>query len=115
MDGEKMIELRTPIAETAVRALKVGDEVTISGALFTGRDAVHKYLHEGGQLPAGVNLKEGVLYHCGPVLIKDEQGNWKCVAAGPTTSIREEPYQGQIIRDFGLRGVIGKGGMAEKT
>src|SRR6266850_7654887 len=110
-----MIELRTPIAETAVRALKVGDEVTISGTLFTGRDAVHKYLHEEGQLPAGVNLKEGVLFHCGPVVIKDEQGNWKCVAAGPTTSIREEPYQWQVIRDFGLRGVIGKGGMGEKT
>jgi len=55
------------------------------------------------------------LYHCGPVVIKDEQGNWKCVAAGPTTSIREEPYQWQIIRDFGLRGVIGKGGMGDKT
>ncbi len=110
-----MTDLRIPISETAVRALKVGDEVTISGTLFTGRDAVHKYLHEGGQLPAGVNLKEGVLYHCGPVVIKDEQGNWKCVAAGPTTSIREEPYQWQVIRDFGLRGVIGKGGMGEKT
>src|SRR6266571_90957 len=110
-----MIELRTPLEESAVRSLKVGDEVTISGRLFTGRDAVHKYLHEGGKLPAGVNLKDGILYHCGPVVIKDEQGNWKCVAAGPTTSIREEPYQGQIIRDFGLRGVIGKGGMAEKT
>ena len=110
-----MIELRTPISETAIRALKVGDEVTISGTLFTGRDAVHKYLYQGGQLPAGVNLKEGILYHCGPVVIKDEQGNWKCVAAGPTTSIREEPYQWQVIRDFGLRGVIGKGGMGEKT
>ncbi len=110
-----MIPLTTPVSESAVRALKVGDEVEISGVLFTGRDAVHKYLHEGGQLPAGVNLNGGILYHCGPVIIKDEQGNWKCVAAGPTTSIREEPYQGQIIRDFGIRGVIGKGGMAERT
>jgi len=110
-----MIELSTPVSEEAIRALKVGDEVTISGTLFTGRDAVHKYLHEGGQLPAGVNFKGGILYHCGPVVIKDEQGNWKCVAAGPTTSIREEPYQWQVIRDFGLRGVIGKGGMGEKT
>jgi tartrate/fumarate subfamily iron-sulfur-dependent hydro-lyase beta chain len=110
-----MIELTTPISEAAVRALKVGDEVAISGTLFTGRDAVHKYLHDGGQLPPGVNLNGGILYHCGPVIIKDEQGNWKCVAAGPTTSIREEPYQAQIIRDLGLRGVIGKGGMGEKT
>jgi fumarate hydratase class I len=110
-----MIELTTPLSEAATRALKVGDEVTIRGTLFTGRDAVHKYLHEGGQLPAGVNFSGGILYHCGPVVLKDEQGNWNCTAAGPTTSIREEPYQGQIIRDFGLRGVIGKGGMGEKT
>jgi fumarate hydratase class I len=110
-----MISLTTPISEHAVRALKVGDEVVITGTLFTGRDAVHKYLHDGGQLPAGINLKGGILYHCGPVIIKDEKGNWKCVAAGPTTSIREEPYQWQVIRDLGLRGVIGKGGMGDKT
>jgi fumarate hydratase class I len=110
-----MISLTTPVSESAIRSLKVGDEVAITGRLFTGRDAVHKYLHEGGALPEGVNFSGGILYHCGPVIIKDEQGNWKCVAAGPTTSIREEPYQGQIIRDFGLRAVIGKGGMGEKT
>jgi len=110
-----MIQITTPVSEAAVRALKVGDEVAITGTLFTGRDAVHKYLHDGGQLPASVNLRGGIIYHCGPVIIKDPQGQWKCVAAGPTTSIREEPYQWQIIRDFGLRGVIGKGGMGEKT
>jgi fumarate hydratase subunit beta len=110
-----MTKLTLPFTEEKIRALKVGDEVTISGTLFTGRDAVHKYLHEGGQLPAGVSFRDGIIYHCGPVVIKDEQGNWKCVAAGPTTSIREEPYQWQIIRDFGVRGVIGKGGMGDRT
>ncbi len=110
-----MIKLHTPLSEQAIRSLKVGDEVSLTGVLFTGRDAVHKYLHEGGRLPEGVSFVGGVLYHCGPVVIQDEQGNWKCVAAGPTTSIREEPYQGQIIRDFGLRGVIGKGGMGDNT
>jgi len=110
-----MIQLTTPIDQAAVRQLKVGDEVSITGVLYTGRDAVHKYLHEGGQLPLGVNLLGGVLYHCGPVVIKDSEGNWKCVAAGPTTSIREEPYQWQVIRDVGLRAVIGKGGMGDKT
>ena len=110
-----MIKLSYPFTEEKTRALKVGDEVAITGTLFTGRDAVHKYLHEGGQLPPEVNLQNGILYHCGPVVIKDEQGHWKCVAAGPTTSIREEPYQWQVIRDFGLRGVIGKGGMGERT
>src|ERR1043165_9516453 len=110
-----MIALTTPVSESTVRSLKVGDEVFISGTLYTGRDAVHKYLHEGGQLPPAVNLRDGILYHCGPVVIKDAQDQWKVVAAGPTTSIREEPYQGQIIKEFGLRGVIGKGGMGERT
>jgi fumarate hydratase class I len=110
-----MTKLSTPVSEATIRALNVGDEVCISGTLFTGRDAVHKYLHEGGQLPPAVNLREGILYHCGPVVLKDEQGNWKCTAAGPTTSIREEPYQGKVIADLGLRGVIGKGGMGDRT
>jgi len=110
-----MIQITTPISKATISQLKVGDEVGITGVLFTGRDAVHKYLHEGGKLPPGVNLEGGILYHCGPVVIKDESGHWKCVAAGPTTSIREEPYQWQVIRDLGLRGVIGKGGMGEKT
>jgi tartrate/fumarate subfamily iron-sulfur-dependent hydro-lyase beta chain len=110
-----MISLTAPFTEEKIRALKVGDEVAISGVLFTGRDAVHKYLHDGGRLPEGVSFRDGLLYHCGPVVIKDERGEWKCVAAGPTTSAREEPYQGQIIREFGLRGVIGKGGMGERT
>jgi fumarate hydratase class I len=92
----------------------VGDEVLISGVVFTGRDAVHKYLHEGGTLPPEVKLHDGILYHCGPVVMKDGDG-WKVTAAGPTTSIREEPYQWQVIRDFGVRGVIGKGGMGDRT
>lgn len=110
-----MISLRPPISEQTIRSLKVGDSVEISGVLFTGRDAVHKYLHEGGKLPPEVQLEGGILYHCGPVVLKDDKGNWKVTAAGPTTSIREEPYQWQVIRDFKLRGVIGKGGMAERT
>jgi fumarate hydratase subunit beta len=110
-----MTKLTSPFTEEKVRALKVGDAVEISGILFTGRDVVHKYLHEGGTLPPEVKLRDGIIYHCGPVVMQDEQGGWKVTAAGPTTSIREEPYQGQIIKDFGLRGVIGKGGMGDRT
>ncbi len=110
-----MISLTTPLTEQSTRSLRVGDEVGISGVVFTGRDAVHKYLHDGGPLPPGVSLADGIIYHCGPVVIKDADGQWKVVAAGPTTSTREEPYQGQIIRDMGVRGVIGKGGMGPKT
>jgi fumarate hydratase class I len=113
--GLGVIQLVPPFTEQKIRGLKVGDEVSISAVLFTGRDAVHKHLHEGGDLPPEVHLRDGLLYHCGPVVIKDEQGRWKVTAAGPTTSIREEPYQGDIIRKFGLRGVIGKGGMGERT
>ena len=110
-----MIKLSFPFTEEKIRALKVGDEVLISGVVFTGRDAVHKHLHEGGQLPPGVSLHDGIIYHCGPVVLKQDDGSWRATAAGPTTSIREEPYQSQIIRDFGLRGVIGKGGMGDRT
>lgn len=110
-----MIPLSAPFSEDKIRALKVGDEVAISGILFTGRDAVHKYLHEGGALPSGVSFRDGIIYHCGPVVLEEGPGAWRVVAAGPTTSIREEPYQGGIIREFGLRGVIGKGGMGART
>jgi fumarate hydratase subunit beta len=110
-----MTKLTFPFTEDKIRALKVGDEVLISGVVFTGRDAVHKYLHEGGKLPPGVTLKDGIMYHCGPVMMSQPDGTFKCTACGPTTSIREEPYQWQVICDFGLRGVIGKGGMGAKT
>lgn len=110
-----MVPLTLPLSEEKIRALRVGDPVELSGVVFTGRDVVHKYLHEGGVLPAGVSFRGGALYHCGPVVIKDQDGQWKVTAAGPTTSIREEPYQAQIIRDFGIRAVIGKGGMGDRT
>lgn len=109
-----MIRLEQPFTEEKIRALKVGDEVLISGIVFTGRDAVHKYLYEGGELPPGVDISNGIIYHCGPVVMKEGDG-WKVTAAGPTTSIREEPYQADIIRKFAIRGVIGKGGMGDKT
>ena len=107
--------LSSPLSGETIRELKVGDQVLISGTVFTGRDAVHKYLHDGGELPGEVNLDGGILYHCGPVVLRDVNGEWKVTAAGPTTSIREEPYQGDIMKRFGIRGVIGKGGMANKT
>ena len=110
-----MTELTTPISEEQIRALKVGESVAISGVVYTGRDAVHKYLHEGGELPEGGNLEGSIIYHCGPVVVKDDAGDWQVTAAGPTTSIREEPYQADIMKKFGVRGVIGKGGMGPKT
>jgi fumarate hydratase class I len=108
----KEFRLRTPISEEDARKLKVGDVVLLSGRIVTGRDAIHKHLSTHDS-PA--DLKGTVIYHCGPVMLKDEGGEWHVQAAGPTTSIREEPYQAMIIEKFGLRGVIGKGGMGPKT
>lgn len=105
------IVLQTPISEEQIRSLRVGDVVIIQGEMHTGRDALHKYLMDHD---APVDLNGAVIYHCGPVMLKDEDG-WHVKAAGPTTSIREEPYQGDIIKKFGIRAVIGKGGMGPKT
>ena len=105
------VALRAPLSDADVRALKVGDVVLVSGRMFTGRDAVHSHLMKN---EPPVDLRGSVLYHCGPVAVK-EGGGWKINAAGPTTSIREEPYQGEIIKRYGVRVVIGKGGMGAKT
>ncbi len=110
LSGREVV-LRAPISEEQVRALKVGDVVLVSGEVFTGRDAVHAHLMKN---PPPVSLDGGVLYHCGPVMLK-ENGRWVSKAAGPTTSIREEPYQADIIRNYGVRVVVGKGGMGAKT
>jgi fumarate hydratase class I len=107
----EVVRLNTPLRDEEVRKLKVGDVVLLSGVVFTGRDAVHKYLHDGGELDV---IRDGVIYHCGPVVLKQD-GNYRVVAAGPTTSIREEPYQADIIKRFGVKAVIGKGGMGAKT
>jgi fumarate hydratase class I len=112
MTGGRTVELTTPISEEQIRQLKVGDIVILNGLIYTGRDALHKYLMDHD---APVDLNGGVIYHCGPVMLKDKDGKWQVKAAGPTTSIREEPYQADIIKKFGIRAVIGKGGMGKKT
>lgn len=110
LTGREVI-LSPPLTEEQVRALRVGDVVLIRGEVFTGRDAVHAHLVKH---PPEVDLNGAVLYHCGPVVLK-ENGEWKVKAAGPTTSMREEPYEHEIIRRYGVRAVVGKGGMGQKT
>jgi fumarate hydratase class I len=110
-EKQSAIALRTPLTEADVRKLKAGDIVLLSGTVFTGRDAVHQYLHKGGNLDV---LQDGVIYHCGPVILEDN-GTYRVMAAGPTTSIREEPYQDEVIKRFGIKAVIGKGGMGPRT
>ncbi len=107
-----MKKLTYPFTEDAVRALKAGDAVSISGRLYTGRDKFHKFFADGGTLP--VDFHNGALYHCGPVCVRDGDG-WRVVAAGPTTSVRENPYEPAFIEASGVRLVIGKGGMDDAT
>ena len=110
LTGREVV-LTPPLTEQQMRALKVGDVVLISGEMFTGRDNVHAYLMKNAP---PVDLRGAALYHCGPVMLKQGE-QWTVKAAGPTTSIREEPYQADVIRRYGVRAVIGKGGMGAKT
>jgi fumarate hydratase class I len=110
LTGREVI-LTAPLTETQMRALKVGDVVLINGEMYTGRDNVHAHLMKN---PPPVDLHGAVLYHCGPVMLQ-EGGQWKVKAAGPTTSSREEPYQAEVIKRYGVRAVVGKGGMGAKT
>ena len=105
------IRLTLPLDEVQVRALKVGDVVLLNGPMHTGRDSLHHYLltHD-----SPVPLEGSAIYHCGPVSLKRGE-KWFINAAGPTTSSREEPYQGDLLRKFRIRAVIGKGGMGGKT
>lgn len=110
-----MAELKLPLDERTVRDLRVGMHVELTGRMVTGRDAAHKWLLEECREEVIPFLEGTVIYHCGPVVRQHEDGSWEFVAAGPTTSIREEPYQSEVIRQYGLRGVIGKGGMGART
>ena len=123
------IKLTIPISDEAIRGLQVGDSVLLSGVMITGRDAVHKWLADTfikkTRQPAGDDLEVyqairpildgGLIYHCGPVVGGLDTKQYRFVAAGPTTSIREEPYQGDVMHHFNLKGVIGKGGMARQN
>jgi len=113
-----MTTLTYPFREADVRALRAGDAVSINGIIWTGRDRFHKHFADGGRLP--VDFRDGALYHCGPVVVRGERGmgngeGWKVVAGGPTTSVRENAYEPDFIAKTGVRLIIGKGGMDERT
>jgi tartrate/fumarate subfamily iron-sulfur-dependent hydro-lyase beta chain len=124
-----MKHITTPVSDEAIRDLKVGDTVAISGMMVTGRDAAHKWMMDtfikktrqpqGDDLQVYEELKKllngSIIYHCGPVVAGLDTKDYKFIAAGPTTSIREEPYQADVMKHFNVKGVIGKGGMGAKT
>ena len=101
-----------PFTGAKVRELRIGDLVSLSGWIVTGRDRLHKALCEGTRPP--VELKDGAIFHCGPIMVRHD-GQWRVLAAGPTTSLREEAYMAQIIEKHRVRVVIGKGGMGPDT
>ena len=119
-----MKELAYPFSEKSIRALRAGDAVSITGRIYTGRDKLHKFFADGGKLT--VDFRDGALYHCGPVVIGNgrerspepsdgARSRFRVVAAGPTTSVRENPYEPDFIAKTGVRIIIGKGGMDAKT
>jgi fumarate hydratase class I len=124
-----MRKINIPISDEIIRDLKMGDPVLLSGVILTGRDTVHKWMvetfvdktrqPEGDDLEVYEAIKPlldgGIIYHCGPVVAGMDTGDYRFVAAGPTTSIREEPYEGPVMKHFNIKGVIGKGGMGPKT
>ena len=124
-----MKKITTPVSDEAIRDLKVGDSVAISGMMVTGRDAAHKWMidtfikktrpPQGDDMQVYEELKKllngSIIYHCGPVVTGLDTKDYKFIAAGPTTSIREEPYQADVMKHFNVKGVIGKGGMGTKT
>ncbi len=124
-----MKEITIPISPDTIKSLHTGDTVALSGIMATGRDTVHKWMIDtfirNTRKPEGDDLevyekikpifKESIIYHCGPVVSGVDTGEYKFVAAGPTTSIREEPYQSEVLHHFDMRGVIGKGGMGANT
>jgi tartrate/fumarate subfamily iron-sulfur-dependent hydro-lyase beta chain len=111
-----MKTLNLPLTKDDVLSLHAGDMVSISGRIITGRDKLHKYLvnEKPSKKQMPVNLEGTILYHCGPVVKKTSKG-YEIVAGGPTTSMRVEMYEPEIIRTYGIRGVIGKGGMGRQT
>jgi len=124
-----MKNITVPVNDDFILNLEVGEPVMINGLMVTGRDVVHKWMIETfirkTRKPEGDDMKVyealrpllngGLLYHCGPVVSGVETGDYGFVAAGPTTSIREEPYQAEVLEHFNIRGVIGKGGMGPST
>jgi len=109
-------KLKTPITEEQIRKLNVNDTIYITGTMVTARDQAHRRALElakkGEKIP--IDLKGLAVFHCGPI-VKKEGDKWIAVAAGPTTSTRMDIFEDEFIKTFGVRVVVGKGGMGKRT
>lgn len=129
VDRSGVIKLTTPLSKEHALSLKLGDVVLINGQVVTGRDKIHKFLVNEKPAKDSIpfDLKGGIIYHCGPIIKdsnrlsvinnenKEECSSLQVIAAGPTTSMRVEMYEADVIRDYSIRGIIGKGGMGDRT
>ncbi len=103
-----------PVSTEKIRKLNVGDIIYVTGKIFTARDEAHHMMLEKDKDSLDFNPSEMALFHCGP-LMKKENGKWKVVSAGPTTSSRMEIFEDKFIEKYGINIIIGKGGMGERT
>lgn len=105
--------LTTPVTAEDIKDLRIGDIVYLTGCLVTGRDDVHhRVVHEHMKCP--VDFKDIAIFHAGPI-IKENPGHNEMISIGPTSSIRMEADAAEFIKETGVRIMVGKGGMGEKT
>jgi len=123
------VPLTFPLSDEIIHSLRTGDSVLLNGVILTARDTAHKWMHDrfiSKKIAPDADdirvyglikpiLQGGAIFHCGPIVGGLDSGEYRFLSAGPTTSSREEVYQGDIMRHFNLKGVIGKGGMGEET
>lgn len=103
-----------PVPSDVLKKLRVGDVLYVSGRLFTARDCAHEKMRGLKQNELPFDASSMGLYHCGPLMKKDN-GGWVVLSAGPTTSRRMEEFEDIVLDRFGVHLVIGKGGMGERT
>ena len=107
-------DIKLPMTEEDIKSLKLGEMVTVSGLLFTGRSRFHIRAIADDVYPPIDYEKINCFFHVGPVMRQDD-GEWKVVSCEPTSSIRFERYGADVVRKFSLRTLIGKTTMGPGT
>ena len=106
--------LNTPLKREEMEDLKIGEILYLNGHIVTSRDTAHKHLiQKGNKMP--VDLKDGAIFHAGPIVKKDDDGNYHMISVGPTTSMRMEKLAKEFMESTGIRLMVGKGGMGDRT
>lgn len=106
--------LTTPVKDSDLEQLHIGDVVYLTGHIVTCRDVGHRRLiEEKRQLP--VDLNQGAIFHAGPIVRKNDDGSYSMISIGPTTSMRMEKFEKDFIAKTGVKVIVGKGGMGKDT